>query len=49
MSAEMGSEEGLSGQVGVLGRLRHLILVGEFGPVEWLIDEQVVIRPVLYG
>lgn len=44
MSAELRSEEGPSGHAGVLGRLRHLILIGEYGPDERLIEEQLAKR-----
>lgn len=44
MSAELRSEEGPSGHAGVLGRLRHLILIGEYGPDERLVEEQLARR-----
>ena len=44
MSAELRSEEGPSGHAGVLGRLRHLILIGEYGPDERLVEEQLAKR-----
>src|SRR5215212_1056166 len=44
LSAELRSERGPAEHTGILERLRHLILIGDYGPDERLVEEQLARR-----